>query len=427
MTPSRPVVLDLIKQAFAERTDDNDRKQVACENRLQELAEMDISDGKYIESRTREFLRFCAMKDFVFETYEGLKANKFDQDLPKKARLALAKGEVSFSNGLEWREDVYNRLTEEASQSIVSRVPTGITHFDQEIGGGLKGGELGIILAVPKGFKSGCMLNFSYGAMRSDLYKTDDVKSTNVAYFTLELSEKLVAARFDRRCSLLPRDELIRDKEAYYKRLKHMMSTVCANSNLYIKGYKTKAATCDTFRAYLDQMYEQFDIKFGEIIVDYLDLVKSPESKNRKEGWEDAALICEDLRDIAIEYDVPIWTACRATRDAVGKSTMSMNHMSKSFERIGIADMVVALCQTEEEKVKGELRIAMVAARNDAGDKQVNCKVDYPLMKLTSVGVSQIEFEEDASKMRKKKGDDKLLNRLKAAKDKDKLTGEQDD
>lgn len=416
-TPSREVVLDLINQGFIEDTEDNKRKRVACQERLEEMLGMDISDGEYIDKRMREFLRWTAMKEFIYDAFSGLEKNKFDPDLPKKARVALAKGEEAFSHGLEWREHVYSRISEEANELESSRVPTGIKHFDDEIGGGLKGGELGIILAPPKGFKSGTMLNFAYGAMRKDLYKNSPVRGTNVAYFTLELSEQLVAARFDRRCALQPKSKVIEDPSGYATRLQMMMNTVCTGSKLFIKGYKSKQATCDTFRAYLDRMYDEEGVQFGEIFVDYLDLVKSSDSKSRKESWEDAALICEDLRDIAIEYNVPIWSACRATKDAVGKERISMAHMSKSFERVGVADLVVAAVQTEEEKANGMLRLAMVAARNDAGDKQVHCKVDYPIMRLTSTGVSQIEFEEDSKKVRQKGNvDHKMLNKVKAIK-----------
>jgi hypothetical protein len=416
-SPSREVVLDLINQGFVEETDDNVRKRAACQQRLDEIIDIDISDSEYIDTRVREFLRWCSMKEFVYDAFSGLEKNTFDPDLPKKARVALAKGEKAFSTGLEWRDSVYARIHDDVNASESSRVPTGITHFDQEIGGGLKGGELGIILAVPKGFKSGTMLNFAYGAMQQQLYRgVAPEKGSNVAYFTLELSERLVASRFDRRCSLMPRDAMVKDPDGYANRLEMMQNTVLANSKLFIKGYKSKQATCDTFRAYLDRMYDEEDITFCEIIVDYLDLVKASGGSGKKEGWEDAAIICEDLRDVAIEYDLPIWTACRATRDAVGKPYLSMNHMSKSFERIGVADLVVAGCQTEEEKAKGELRLAMVAARNDAGDKQVNCKVDYALMKLVSSGVSQIQFEDDMKKVRNKRGDDKMLSKVKALK-----------
>lgn len=416
--PSREVVLELISQGFIEDTEDNKRKKTACQERLESLLELDISDADYIDKRIREFIRWCSMKDFVYMAYEGLKKNEFDSDLPKKARLALAKGDKAFSPGLAWHEDVYPRISEDANESQTSRVPTGLYHFDKEIGGGLKGGELGIILAVPKGFKSGTMLNFAYGAMSPYLYQNTPTKGTNVIYFTLELSERLVGSRFDRRCSLMTRDEMIRDPEAYANRLQTMMGSVCANSKLFIKGFKSKQATCDTFRAYLDRMYDEYGIQFGQMIVDYLDLTKSSESKNKKDSWDDAALICEDLRDVAIEYDIPIWTACRATREAVGKQYLSMNHMSKSFERVGVADLVIAACQTEEEKANGRLRLAMVAARNDAGDKQIECKVDYPLMKLTSLGVSQIEFEEDMKKMKKSGGgNNKFLSKVQAVKD----------
>ena len=93
---------------------------------------------------------------------------------------------------------------------------------------------------------------------------------------------------------------------------------------------------------------------------------------------------------------------------------------------VGVADLVLANVQTEEEKANGCLRLATVAARNDSGDRQVLCKVDYPLMKLTSVGVEDIVYEEDVKKAKKRgREDDSLLDRVRAMKNRPQIEEEE--
>jgi hypothetical protein len=119
-------------------------------------------------------------------------------------------------------------------------------------------------------------------------------------------------------------------------------------------------------------------------------------SRKREKDYLEAVDITEDLRSLCSpqEYNLACWTACRATREAVGRRRISMSHMSKAFERVGVADMVLALCQTEEEKFRGEMRIAPVAMRNDAGDRIINCRIDYQRMAMTSVDTSDPDFED---------------------------------
>jgi hypothetical protein len=396
-TPSKIALKEIVRGVYPTESKEHSLQREAIDTRLKVLEEIDISDHKFIDKRIREFVRFSSLKAFVYETYEDLEKGVIPEDLPSKARKALTVG-TEFSAGHDWKAEAGIRIREASQPESTLRVPTGIQHLDREIGGGLAGGELGIILALPKGFKSGGMLNFGYGAMRRDLYKATsmaDIKTSNVCYFTMELSEDLVANRYDRRSSKFTIGQLRSDPDAYKARLDWNMNVEMPDSQLFIKGYKTKQATCDMFRSYLDRMYEDYDITFVEMIVDYLDLVKPSKSRGEKDYLE-AVEICEDLRDIGIEYNIPVWTACRATREAVGASRISMKHMSKAFERIGVADLVLAFCQTEEEKHNQQLRMAVVAARNDAGDKIINCTVDYPKMLLKSVGVSELEYDDDS-------------------------------
>jgi hypothetical protein len=195
--------------------------------------------------------------------------------------------------------------------------------------------------------------------------------------------------------------------------LQSRQEALFGNNRLFIKQFRTKTCTCDTIRQYLDKLYSQHDVKIGMLIVDYLDLMKS--SRPREKDYLEAVDICEDLRGVSSkeEYAVPIWTACRTTREAVGKKRINMAHMSKAFERIGVADAVLANCMTEEEKLNREMRIVPVAMRNDGSDQTVQCAVDYERMKIVSVGLAETDLEdENEDKPRRKyDSDDKPTKR----------------
>jgi hypothetical protein len=233
------------------------------------------------------------------------------------------------------------------------------------------------------------MLNFAYSAMRESV-------GLNVAYVTLELSEELVGLRFDYRCALRTKAELLGDPDGFLETLHERMDIVCGNNDLIIKGFKTKTCTGDTIRTWLDGLYAQHDIKIGMLIVDYLDLMKATRSRGDKTYLE-AVDIAEDLRSLASkqEYHLPIWTACRATREAVGVRRISMRHMATAFERVAIADMVLALLMTDQEKAESKMRILPVACRNDGFNKVVNCNIDFERMLMTSTSATEPDFEDD--------------------------------
>lgn len=234
---------------------------------------------------------------------------------------------------------------------------------------------------------SGTMLNFGFNA----LFMASSPK--NVLYVTLELSEPLVGLRFDIRCSGLPKYMLYENMELFRTTVERRKRCRMAQKDLYIKYFAPRACNCNTVRDYMKQMWERKGIKFDLLVVDYLDLMK-PE-KSRQQDYLEAVDTCEALRGLGDEHAIPVWTAVRATRDAVNKRTLNMAHMSKAFERIGVADLVMAICQTPEERTAHRLRLAFVASRNDGGSQQVECAVDYERMRLTSDGVSEIDYEDD--------------------------------
>jgi hypothetical protein len=386
-TPSGIILLDALGRRFPDPENDIHVRTVkTIKEKLSFIVDCDISDSIYIETRLKDFIQLKALEAFAIKTVDDLKNHRYDPELPKRARAALEASYIDEDFGHDWVRQTSSRLYNATSPDHEPRVPTGIKHLDDLIGGGLKAGELGILLGLPKGFKSGSLLNFAFSAMK--VYN-----GLNVLYVTLELDAELVGLRFDFHCAGRTKEQLLADPEKFAKILRLRQDATLGNNRLFIKQFRTKTATCDTLRTYIERLQEHYGIKIGMVIVDYLDLMKA--TKKREKSYQEDVDICEELRDIAIEYRIPIWTACRATREAVGKKRISMAHMSRAFERVGVADLMIALCQTESEKAENIIRFYLAAARNCEGEKMVLCEVDYARMKLKSQGIMEPEYDED--------------------------------
>ena len=388
VVPTEASLKERIRGMYPSANDANEqRKRATLEQSLDKLKDSPLSDKDFTDLKIRQFSQYVSLRNFLIDTKDDLLANKFDPELPTKLRKAMSVGDAHFDVGHDWAERIDERVHNQVNPEFCPRIPTGLPHLDALISGGLQAGELGVLLALPKHFKSGTMLNFAHSALRQ-------IAPTNVLYVTLELSEELVGMRFDMRTALRTKDDMHRDPEKFSRLVHERRDVMMGDNRLFIKGFKTKSCTCDTLRTYLDQMWAKENVKFGTIIVDYMDLLKS--SKTREKAYLEAVDVCEDLRSVASkqEYSVPIWTAARATREAVGKRKINMAQMSSAFERVGVADLVLALCMSEAEKVAGEMRIVNVASRNDSINKVVNCKVTFDKMLLTSVGTSELDEEE---------------------------------
>ena len=133
--------------------------------------------------------------------------------------MALEAGKFDEDFGHDWTRQTHSRLANACAPDYEPRVPTGVFHLDKCIGGGLKAGELGILLGLPKGFKSGTLLNFAYSALKIS-------NGLHVCYITLELDEELVGVRFDVRCAMMTKEQLLADPEKFSRVLKSRMDTV---------------------------------------------------------------------------------------------------------------------------------------------------------------------------------------------------------
>lgn len=381
---------------------DTDKQEVFKE-RLDAIRETDCIAKEFTKERLSTFLVLSALRATLEDVVDDVMGGTADASIITSFRTALKAGDADDDGGKGWKESIGKVLADELDPEKRRSIPTGLPHLDQCLGGGLRPGELGVLLAPPKGFKSGALLNFAWGAAQRGFGYSSD-------YFTLELSEALQNLRYAFRVSGLGKADYMANPEKFrrimQKRHKLLLSP---HADLYVKFMAPYACTPSKLRSHLEEKRDRGE-KLGVVFVDYLDLMGS--DTKREKSYQEAVQIATDLRQVAIDMEVPIWTAARATREAVGKKRINMSHMATSFERVAIADYVYALCCTDEERANNRMRIVPVASRNDGADRIIECAWHPRVMSLRSVEAREMtddDFEESSgTRMDKGKAKDSL-------------------
>ena len=96
------------------------------------------------------------------------------------------------------------------------------------------------------------------------------------------------------------------------------------------------------------------------VIVDYADLLRGPQKEKRHEELEE---IIEDLRGMAGEYEVPVYTASQINRSGAEDDIITGTKIAGSFSKMMTADFVVSLSRKIEDKLAGTGRWHVIKNR----------------------------------------------------------------
>jgi replicative DNA helicase len=230
-------------------------------------------------------------------------------------------------------------------ENVRACIPTPWPVINDLADGGFGKGEL-VVFVAPAGIgKSWGLINVGAHAVRNGL---------NVVHYTLELNEGYVGQRYDAVLTGIAAQNLKYNQEdiaAMVGKLK---------GDLTIKYYPTKTASCSTIRAHIEKM-----ILMGKkpdlVIVDYADLLRGTVS--RKEMRHELESIYEDLRGVAGEYEIPLFTASQANRSALEQDVIEADKISESYSKVMIADFVLSLSRKVTDKIAGTGRFHIIKNR----------------------------------------------------------------
>jgi hypothetical protein len=210
----------------------------------------------------------------------------------------------------------------------------------------------------------------------------------NVLYVTLELAEEEVAKRIDANLMNITFDDLMAlPKELYMKKAESLKSKT--NGTLIVKEYPTAGAGSMHFKALLNELNLKKSFKPDIIFIDYLNICTSSRIKpgNGVNSYTYIKSIAEELRGLAVEYEVPVVSATQTTRSGYVSTDIGLEDTSESFGLPATADFMFALISSEQLEQLGQIMVKQLKNRyNDPGlNKKFVIGIDRSRMKLYDV------------------------------------------
>jgi archaellum biogenesis ATPase FlaH len=362
---------------FGRRKDVND-EEVKLIKELVNSFNDEKTDLQWLLDTTEKFCKDRAVHNAVLsgiKILDGKDKEKQPEAIPSILSEALA---VSFDNhiGHDYIGDAESRF--DWYHTKEKRYPFDLNFFNKITKGGVPSKTLNIALAgtgVGKSlFMCHCASNFL-------------TQGQNVLYITLEMAEERIAERIDANLMDVTIDDLHdMPKELYDNKMAKLRSKT--TGQLIIKEYPTASAHSGHFRALMNELSLKKSFKPDVVFVDYLNICASSRFKGGNiSSYFYIKAIAEELRGLAVEFNLPIFSATQTTRTGFVSTDIGLEDTSESFGLPATADFMFALMSNEELESLGQMKVKQL--KNRYNDPSMNrafiVGVDRSKMRLYDV------------------------------------------
>ena len=347
---------------------------------LSNISEYQQVDEQWLEDQTEKWCQDRAIYLAIMESINIIDGKH--KDLTKNALPELLSDALSvcfdtnvghdYINDADGRYEFYHRTEE--------RIPYDLEYMNKITNGGLPQKSLSVILASTGAGKSLFMCHQSAAAL---------TQGKNVLYITMEMAEERIAERIDSNLMNVPVDQL---QNLSYDMYSNKIANIAKRNigKLIIKEYPTGAAHAGHFRALLNELKLKRNFVPDIIMIDYLNICSSSRMKGLGgaiNSYSYIKSIAEEVRGLAVEFEVPIVTATQSNRDAFGNSDVDLNNTSESFGVPATADLMFAMVTNEELEKLGQIMIKQLKNRysDPTSNKRFVIGVDRSKMRLYDV------------------------------------------
>lgn len=179
----------------------------------------------------------------------------------------------------------------------------------------------------------------------------------NVMHFTLELNENYVGLRYDACLTTIPFQEVKNNIDKVKTKLAELPG------KLFIKYNPIKTVSPNSLKMHVERVQMLTGVKIDLIIVDYADLLRPNFAERGSNTYNDAGNIYEELRTIAGELQVPVWTASQANRAATNEDVVQAHNVADSYRKIMTGDIIFTASRRAQDKIKGLARFHLLKNR----------------------------------------------------------------
>jgi archaellum biogenesis ATPase FlaH len=336
------------------------------------------TDLQWLLDTTEKFCKDRAVHNAVLDGIKILDnkdKTRTAEAIPSILADALA---VSFDNhiGHDYIEDAKARF--DWYHTKEKKYPFDLSFFNRITKGGVPSKTLNIALAGTGVGKSLFMCHVASSFL---------TQGQNVLYITLEMAEERIAERIDANLFDVTIDDLhVMPKELYDNKLTKLEGKT--KGKLIIKEYPTASAHAGHFRSLLNELALKKSFKPQVIFIDYLNICASSRFKGGNiSSYFYIKAIAEELRGLAVEFDVPIFSATQTTRTGYVSTDIGLEDTSESFGLPATADFMFALMSNEELESLGQMKVKQLKNRyNDpAMNRSFIVGIDRSKMRLYDV------------------------------------------
>jgi len=334
---------------------------------------------QWLFDTTEKFCKDKAVNNAVLngiKILDGKDKKRTPEAIPSILSEALA---VSFDNhiGHDYIDDADDRFDWYHRTEL--RLPFDLQYFNKITKGGVPQKTLNVCLAGTGVGKSLFMCHLAASSI---------LEGKNVLYVTLEMAEERIAERIDANLLDVSTDDLhALPKTMFDDRVERLKSK--SPGKLIIKEYPTASAHTGHFKNLMSELALKKSFKPDILFVDYLNICASARFKPgaNVNSYTYIKAIAEELRGLAVEYDIPIFSATQTTRGGFISSDVGLEDTSESFGLPATADFMFALISSEELEEKNQIMVKQL--KNRYNDPTLNRKfivgVDRSKMRLYDV------------------------------------------
>ena len=391
---SAPVKDELLTEVQTIQMTDKDVED--CQRIVTELFDIETSDEEWLLEKTEKWCQEKSVYNAVMESISiidgTVKKNKnIIPDILKQALAVTFKIELGhdYIEDADARFEYYNKKDEK-------KIPFGIDLFNKVTRGGIASKTLNVVMAGTNVGKSFFMTDFASHCLANQ---------KNVLYITLEMSEEELARRIDANLLNVKINEL---DEVPTNMLKKKLEEKSRNikGKLIFKEFPTGRGSAADFNKLLDELELKKGFKPDILFIDYINICASSTlgTKYKADKYLYIKTIAEELRGLAVEKDIPIFTATQTNREGYGDSDPDLTNTSESWGLPATADFMFAMMTDDQLEQLSQFRIKQLKNRYNRKDSNKRFCIGYDLMKMrlfdvddNSVGSVSTGQQQDAA------------------------------
>jgi len=319
---------------------------ITANEMLPEIFQKESVDSQWLYDTTEEWCKKQAVHNAILDAVaiiEGKNTKYNTTAIPSLLQEALSVG-FDANIGHDYIDDAAARF--EYYSEDLERIPFDLDYLNRITKGGLVRKTLNVLMAGTGVGKTLAMCHVAAGMLS---------QGRNVLYITNEMAEEKIAERIDANLLDIPLDQLQDTPvDMFMDRVNRLKKA--GAGKLIIKEYPTASANANHYRALLNDLRMKKNFVPDLIVVDYLNICASSRLKamgGSINSYSYIKAIAEEIRGLAVEFDVPILTATQTTRGGFANSDPGLEDTSESFGLPATADLMLAIISTDDLEKDG--------------------------------------------------------------------------